>query len=366
MAKKKIIISGVIGWEISANDIRDQLSEIGENEALEVEINTPGGSVFEGIEISNMIKNHKGHVTTIITGLAASMGSYIALSGDHVTANDDATYMIHNASTIAWGDHRELRKNANVVESLTSLLSKAYVKKTGREISEIRSEMDNETWFFGEEIKTAGFVDEIICTEEPEGQIDAMAYQRLVFEDSIKRQTKEKAENDINKLAAYFTAQVPAPDKPKVIVQAKTPDKVPETETPKEANKMGLTEFLAKNPEAQAEYTAMIDKSIADHKATAKAERKETAEKVGKIIMSDAYGTAIKNAGIKVLSGEKEYSNFEDLVALADEFTEKEKTKAVVKDQPEKTTAEGNDGEQTPEAKNKEAAEALKKHLGGN
>lgn len=345
---KKIVISGVIGWEVTAEDIRDQFSEIGKTDPAQVEINSPGGSVFEGIEISNLFKNHEGPVNVVITGLAASMGSYIAMAGDTISAHEDATFMIHNASTIAWGDHRELRKNANVIESLSKLLSNAYTKQTGKEKSEITGLMDDESWFFGEEIQTAGFVNEIIKTESPEDKNDAVAFQKLVFQDSIKKMSDQaKNKTEIDKLAAYFQAAAPP-------VQATTPVNEPEKPEPqKEEIKMGLAEFLAANPEAQAEYDQKITAAVGE---VAK-QRKVDAEKVAPIIMSDNYGKAIKNAGMKVLSGEKSYSNFEDMVAVVDEMNEKEKSSQVQEDQPKSTPGEQ---DTAPDAKTKTQVNAEK------
>lgn len=159
-----IKINGEIGWEVTASDVKRQLDEMTGD--ITIEISSPGGSVFQGVEIFNAIKNYsKGEVTTVIVSIAASMASYIALAGKTIKAYDNSVYMIHNASVYSWGDHRDLRKSADIVESLTKMLAKQYVAKTGKGIEEIRKMMDDETYLFGSEMIDLGFIDEIIVTE---------------------------------------------------------------------------------------------------------------------------------------------------------------------------------------------------------
>ena len=101
-----IKIDGEIGWDIKAREIKGQLEE--STGDITIEISSPGGSVYQGVSIFNAIKQYnKGTVTTVITSLAASMASYIAIAGDTIKAYDNAVYMIHNASVFSWGDHIE-------------------------------------------------------------------------------------------------------------------------------------------------------------------------------------------------------------------------------------------------------------------
>ena len=176
-----IKIDGEIGWDINARDFKTELN-LG-NGDVTIEISSPGGSVYQGVEIFNAIKSYdKGKVTTVITSIAASMGSYIALAGDNVKAYDNAVYMIHNASVFSMGDARALRKSAMIVESLSNLLAKEYILKTGKSVEEIAKMMDDETYLFGSEILDNGFVDEIISSEK---EIDSSSATALASE-SVK------------------------------------------------------------------------------------------------------------------------------------------------------------------------------------
>ena len=124
-------------WGISASSISRQLDEASGD--ITIEISSPGGVIFEGISSFNAIKSYnKGHVTTIITSLAASMASIIALAGDTVKAYDNSVYMIHNGSMGAWGDAAFLRKKADHIESLTKLMSNIYIAKSGNTEDEMK------------------------------------------------------------------------------------------------------------------------------------------------------------------------------------------------------------------------------------
>ena len=177
----EIILDGVIGgWEIDSRDVISQLNQCSGD--VTVKINSIGGSVWHGISIFNAFKEYnKGKINVIITGIAASIASYIALAGDNIKAYDNATYMIHNASIYTFGDHRELRKSADIAENCTKLISNAYISRTSMSDKVIRKLMDEETFYFGSQMLEAGFVDEIISTESSldEAQAKAIAIEGL-------------------------------------------------------------------------------------------------------------------------------------------------------------------------------------------
>ena len=162
-----IQINGEIGWEITAESINNQL-EKADGQDVVFEIASPGGSVFEGVEIFNAIRNYEGGTEARILGMAASMASYIPLATDKVLAEDNATFMIHNAWGIAIGDSEAMKAEAEILASINELIAREYVKKTGKKEKEILQMMSDETWMFGKEIKDEGFIDEIIVHKEEE------------------------------------------------------------------------------------------------------------------------------------------------------------------------------------------------------
>ena len=203
----------MIGWDVEPSDIRRQLNEA-KGEDIEVEMNTRGGSVFAGFEIYNMIKQYAGKTSIKITSLAASMGSYIALAFDHITAESNAVYMIHNASVLAAGDHNELRKAADHVGKITGILAKAYAERTGKPIDEIRRLMDAETFYYGSEIKEAGFADETTGDAENEYKETAIELAKAEITACMNQlsENKDRAKDDLMKAAAMLDVENPFPN----------------------------------------------------------------------------------------------------------------------------------------------------------
>ena len=185
----ELLINKVIGedcWEqytgvqeeISANYVRDQLKAFPENEnELRIVIDSPGGDVFEGVTIFNIIRdfarnNPSVKITTYIQGMAASMASAIALAANAVSdsnkviAEDNSIFMIHDAWGFVVGNENDMREAAEYFAMIDSMLSSIYMRKTGKSEDDIRSMMDAETWLWGKNILEAGFVDEIIDGEK--------------------------------------------------------------------------------------------------------------------------------------------------------------------------------------------------------
>ncbi|PHR57279.1 MAG: hypothetical protein COA44_06155 [Arcobacter sp.] len=171
----EIVIKGVVGsWAVDPEDITYRLKNM-DGDVL-VPIDSIGGSVIAGIAIYNAFKEYnKGKITFRIMGVAASISSYIVLSGDSIEAYDNTTYMIHNASLPVQGDHHKLRKVADIAEGLSSIIAKAYASKTGLSEDEIKKLMDSETFYFGGEMKEAGFIDELLTTESNVTKAEAVA-----------------------------------------------------------------------------------------------------------------------------------------------------------------------------------------------
>lgn len=214
MPKKKekskvvISISGVIGWEVIPKDIRDALDEAGDAD-IEVQISSPGGYVFDGLEIYNLLRNYKGYVTTRLMGLAASMASYIAMVGDFVIAEDNSVFMLHNVSGLALGDHKTMRKTANIIEGLRNMLAEKYAEKSGQSLTEVKELMDDTTFLFGDEILKAGFVDEVAKTKKTKDKGSAVASAALVVaECEEKMKVEGKVNEDLEKAAAFLDINV--------------------------------------------------------------------------------------------------------------------------------------------------------------
>lgn len=170
--KTEITIYGVIGdswWSdsFSANDIDKALNEAGDNEVI-INLNSPGGDAFDGIAIYNRLKRHKGKVTVIVDGWAASAASVIAMAGDEIIMGLGSMMMIHEAWTIILGSKTELRKEADVLEELENGIINIYQTKANISREEIREKVDAETWMSAKTAVELGFADRIEGEEQEE------------------------------------------------------------------------------------------------------------------------------------------------------------------------------------------------------
>ena len=138
------------GSGISAKAFSDALQSVGPG-PLVVEINSPGGNVWDGLAIYNMLRGRQAPVTTRVVGIAASIASIIALAGDTVEIADAALIMIHDPSGMVAGSSEDMRKMADALDQHAEVLAGIYRKKTGRSIESIRAVMKAETWFTADE-----------------------------------------------------------------------------------------------------------------------------------------------------------------------------------------------------------------------
>lgn len=161
-----IQILDVIGYDyydggITAKTISDQLEQM-DGRDVRVVMNTPGGDMFEGIAIHNVLKGYPGNVTIDIIGLAASAGSVIALAGDNIRIARTAFYMIHNAWTYASGDKNFFLEMAEYLAPFDKSMAELYSRKSGISVEEITAYMDKETFFTGSDTVEKGFADELL------------------------------------------------------------------------------------------------------------------------------------------------------------------------------------------------------------
>ena len=145
-----------------ASDFRKALKGV---KNVTVHINSPGGDVIAGAEIYSALREHslngEGTVTVIVTGIAASAASIIAMAGDRILMHPVAYMMIHNPWTVAMGDAKELRKAAKVLDVIAEGLVSTYQARTGKDKEELEKMLANETWMSAATCVEEGFADEI-------------------------------------------------------------------------------------------------------------------------------------------------------------------------------------------------------------
>ena len=159
------IFDEIGGFGVTANSFRDDVKYLLEEHnyanELHININSPGGSVFDGIAIHNFISGLNMKTVVKIDALAASIATVIALGADEVHMNQNAFFMIHNPWTVVMGEADEMRKQADVMDKIKDTIVSIYLKKTRMSRNELSELMDNETWLTADEAKRMNFIDEI-------------------------------------------------------------------------------------------------------------------------------------------------------------------------------------------------------------
>ena len=169
----------IASWGVNSRQFLKDLKALGDVTQLSVHINSPGGDVFEGQAIYSMLRQHKAVKKVYIDGLAASMGSVIAMVGDTIHMPANAMMMIHNPWSLAVGDSEDLRKSAETLDKITETLVSVYSTKTGLEPEEIKSLMDEETWFTADEAVAKGFADEVEEEQQMAAQFDLTKFRKV-------------------------------------------------------------------------------------------------------------------------------------------------------------------------------------------
>ena len=151
------------------------------NGPITVWINSPGGDCIAASQIYSMLMDYKGEVTVKIDGIAASAASVIAMAGTKVVIAPTALIMIHNPSTSANGDHRDMSKTIEVLNEVKESIINAYEIKTGLSRAVLSHMMDAVTWMNANKAIELGFADEILEDEKKRDTGKGFEFQEHVF-----------------------------------------------------------------------------------------------------------------------------------------------------------------------------------------
>ena len=191
---------------------RDAVSSLEAGETLRVVINSPGGDVYAGQETFSILYNirHINNVEIEVQSLAASAASVIAMAGKTVKMSPVAALMVHNCSTYASGDYRDMTHTAEVLRKINECLVQAYIQKTGMTQEDLLDMMDSETWLSANDCVKYGFADEIIKNDdEPQLILNAVIGKLSITDEMVEtakaaKEQKEKEKKEIlNDLDMY-------------------------------------------------------------------------------------------------------------------------------------------------------------------
>jgi len=154
------------GEGVTAKRIAGALRAIGSDQDVVVNINSPGGDLFEGMAIYNLLRDHKGQVTVKVIGLAASAASIIAMAGDEIQVARAGFLMIHDTWVVAIGNRNDLREVADMLEPFDAAMADIYAARSGLDAEEVQKMMDAETWIGGASAVEQGFADSLLPADE--------------------------------------------------------------------------------------------------------------------------------------------------------------------------------------------------------
>lgn len=212
----EVLLYDEIGmWGITAQQFARDLKAAGELSLINLHIHSPGGDVFEGTAIYNLLVNHPARVNVFIDGLAASMASVIAMAGDTIYMPENAMMMVHKPWGIQGGDADDMRRYAELLDKVEATLVMSYVRKTGKSEDEIKSLLKDETWMTGREAVEAGFADQLT---EPLAAAAQLTSQRMQEFNHMPEALKALIEPRAS-VTTPAPAPTPAPVSPAAVVQ---------------------------------------------------------------------------------------------------------------------------------------------------
>lgn len=156
----RMIMHGVIGWEVTSADVARHLAEA-RGKPVTVSINSPGGDAWAGIAIHNMLARHDAPVRVVVDGLAASAASLIAMAGRPLVMPENAFLMLHNAHGAVQGEAGDMREAADVFDAVSSAYRRIYAQRSGKDEDAVKSIMDRTTYYTAAEAVQEGFADEV-------------------------------------------------------------------------------------------------------------------------------------------------------------------------------------------------------------
>ncbi len=158
----EVLIYDEIGaYGVTAKGFLAELGALPDDAAIDLRLNSPGGSVFDAVAIYNALKRHTGDITVWIDGIAASAASYIAMAGDTIVMPENAFLMIHDPSGLVMGTAEDMRATAEALDKVKGSLIQGYAAKSGKADDEIATLMAAETWLDAKDALDFGLIDRI-------------------------------------------------------------------------------------------------------------------------------------------------------------------------------------------------------------
>lgn len=182
-------------WGVTARQFASSMKALGDLDHINLHIHSPGGDVFDGIAIYNLLNSHTANKTVYIDGLAASMASVIAMVGNPIIMPENAMMMIHKPWGVTGGDANDMRDYADLLDKVEAVLIPSYAKKTGKTPDELALMLGEETWMTAQECLEHGFADQISTAVQAMARINSKRIEEFdAMPNALKNMiTKPKA-----------------------------------------------------------------------------------------------------------------------------------------------------------------------------
>ena len=238
------IYNEISSWEdesvTSAQSFKDELDSIGNVSTINLYINSPGGSVADGLAIASMLKRNKAEVVAQVDGLACSIASVIACSADKVVMGKNCMMMIHNALSggFFFDNAKGFRKLADDLDKISESLRATYIEKSNGKLEEEKliELMDNETWLTAKECFELGLCDEIV---ESNKMVASISNKYASFFNNVPTDievAKDEVEITDEEVSGDITEEVVEEPKDEVEELAEVEENVDELENLKQEN----------------------------------------------------------------------------------------------------------------------------------
>lgn len=182
-----------------AYGFKEQLKEV-DTPKLLVRINSYGGSVSEALAIYSLLNTFPGEVTTIVDGFACSAASVIFMVGKNRIVPESGLLMIHNASSEASGDYRDLKKASEDLEKIQQPSVDIYSSKTGLSEEKIRELMDDETWINSKMAFELGFATTLEKNDDAVQAIESKFVVKMVDKIQKLELAKRELESQLDEI----------------------------------------------------------------------------------------------------------------------------------------------------------------------
>ncbi len=167
LLKERIIFLGVPIYDDVANIIQAQLLFLESQDTerdIQIYINSPGGSVYAGLGIYDTIQYLKPDISTLCTGMAASMAAVLMCSGAHGKrfALPHSRIMIHQPMGGTQGQASDIEIEAREIQKLKKELYEIIAYHSGKDYEQVWADSDRDYWMTATEAKDYGMIDEIL------------------------------------------------------------------------------------------------------------------------------------------------------------------------------------------------------------